>query len=47
MNSPERVSTLTRSPTSMNCGTLISRPVSHFAFFVTFVAVSPRIAGSL
>jgi len=45
--SPVRVSTLILSPFSTKFGTLISAPVSTFAGFVTFVAVLPRIPGSV
>ena len=45
--SPVRVSILSFIPDSMKKGTLISAPVSSFAFFVTLFAVSPRTAGSV
>src|SRR6266550_9280385 len=47
MYSPDRVSTLTRSPSSTNSGTWTTAPVSIFACFNAPVRVSPLAPGSV
>ena len=47
MNSPDSVLIFTLSPILTWGGTLISRPVLHFAGFCTLLTVSPRAASSV